>query len=648
MPISNEDKAEIHDRIVELADDPQALKSYLAQVMRSMPAEERADLEGITRSASQTLAVSGDIEPSESLDSIWDALEAEVIPTIERDDQAKSLIEAASTAAEQGDPEAQSAVNAAEGQLQPLDEQAQVEQQYQEINRKLEVLSNYGIDIPQEQLVIPTADPTKNEFADPYDIAFTDEQKDQILGYMEVFYGQHFSSWEEFVNSGFLDRPTKESKIIVGSVREDQEPTLAFEVNVPGYKTQYIRQRDLATAQSAGFDATAEDVSTYVKLAAMADMVGGDGETVVWQPLMLLAKSTNLLAKLENQKERVARRIEQAENKRGAEDVADIVRDIFDFPDEGEDPGFQSTDEFNDWLDIDGRPPGHHEGMEGMDPGVVDPYGEVDARLSEYNIRELGERFKNGLTRYEDAGLAYIHAVDPGLAERMAFSYENDGVVPQTDQAAAARIIAKAGFNGPEELAAALDGSGWVERGSYRWFGAASDMFGSGDDGGSGSERVITMPDPEAVRQGVKSLYQQVFLEDPTEAELQQFGSQVTDILVANQRSERKIGDDTINQETDIQAQLQGIFEGTDAYRQLYSHKPGGMSETDYSNMFRVGAQQILGPEGVASTDALRSGMMTGDLQTTLGSVIGNEENWDNSTWMGRLARAATAVAGKT
>jgi hypothetical protein len=112
--------------------------------------------------------------------------------------------------------------------------------------------------------------------------------------------------------------------------------------------------------------------------------------------------------------------------------------------------------------------------------------------------------------------------------------------------------------------------------------------------------------------------------------------------MVANQKRE------DVNQETNDLAQLQALFEDTGLYKQLYSHKPGGMSELDYSNMFRVGAQSMLGSEGVASTDALRAGMQTGYVQTTLGAIMGNEESWDNSTFMGRFARAARSVSDMT
>jgi len=645
MPgITDSEKARIHDRIVELAGDPDALRDFLADEVDKMTPEERADLEGVARSATASAATSKVAWPQESIDAIWDALEEEVFPVTDVDEDRQQILEAATQAQVQGQeltPE-QSAV-AEEAAVTEAEEQNVIDEKW---NQRRWVLEALGIPMP-----VQTPGSTEPP-PDPFDVAFTDEDKQQILDWMEIFYGQHFSAWEELVNSGYLDSPTKENQLLINAAVKDEEPQQAFEVEVPGYTTQFIRARDLVGASAFGADA--KQVSTYVKLAALSGMMGGDGETLVWQPLMALANATGARRKLDEAKANVADRVKQMKADAAAKAVIGVAQEAFDRADQADNP-YEGDKNFT-W-DVE-QPEGHDWLEHMLDDNVAaneaayanagtfmpsDPLGAGNVGGQSDSIRQLGKRYNEGLEQYADAGLAFVHAVDPELAQRMAWAYENDGKVTDADQGAALRIIANAGFNTSQELGEALLSAGYVEANAFKFFGRGGDMFDIDDILDSErEERTITMPDPEAVRQNVKSLYQQLFLTDPSEDQISQFATQVTGIMVANQKRE------DVNQETNDLAQLQALFEDTGLYKQLYSHKPGGMSELDYSNMFRVGAQSMLGSEGVASTDALRAGMQTGDVQTTLGAIMGNEESWDNSTFMGRFARAARSVSDMT
>jgi len=474
------------------------------------------------------------------------------------------------------------------------------------------------------------------------DALFTEEDKQQILDNLAFFYGDHFASWDQLVQSGYLDRPSAENKLLISAATTDTEPPLAFEVALPGMDSQYIRERDVAAAQ-AQFGAGPKDISTYVKLAAAAKMFGGDGKTVVWQPLMALTRGSDLFRQLQEERKRVAERMKQEEDDRAAQQVMGVVKDAFDMAEQQgpykvygspDDPASESTDE----------PTSEDIAFDYADTFMPsDPYGAGNVGGKLDNVRDFGGRFQDGLKVYADVGVAYIHALDPELAQRMVFAYENDLKMGDKDQALASRLLAERGFYHKDELKAFLVNSGYVEADDYKFFGMGGDMFDD-EDAGSGAERIINLPDPEQVRESVKELYRNLFLDDPSEDQIQQFSTQVMSVIEGNQRNTP----DTINQQTNERSQLQSLFENTDLYRQLYKNKPGGMSELEYSGMFRVGAQEMLGAEAAASNEAIKAGMVSGDLQTTLGSILGNQESWDNSTFMGRLARAAQVVADQT
>ena len=165
--------------------------------------------------------------------------------------------------------------------------------------------------------------------------------------------------------------------------------------------------------------------------------------------------------------------------------------------------------------------------------------------------------------------------------------------------------------------------------------------LGTGQNGlgvnSSGSKPERQLPDPAAIRQSAKDMYKQLYMVDPTDAQLDSFVSQV----------QSKIAGAADNQTIDAGAQLRDILEADRAYKELYGKMPGGMSEGEYQSQFRAGAQTMLGNEG-ADPNTIRSGMRDGNYQTTIGAIAGSAKSRNNSTFMGRLAQAAQLVSENT
>jgi hypothetical protein len=238
-------------------------------------------------------------------------------------------------------------------------------------------------------------------------------------------------------------------------------------------------------------------------------------------------------------------------------------------------------------------------------------------------VRNQLLKYKEGLAVYGGNNVvAFLHAMSPTLAARVATTKESK--LSLADRQLAGSLLSKSGFK-PETL----------ESLGFGWAAGIGDMAANSDSGGDPGGK--QMPDPVAVKQAAKDMYRSLFAMDPDEATLNSLVSAFNNAAAGS-------GD---NEQVSADARIRQALEGRPEYKDLYGRKPAGMSEAEYQGQFRGAAATMMGQES-ASPDAIRSGMRTGDYQTTVGAVSGSKQAWNNSTFLGRLANAARVVAENT
>jgi hypothetical protein len=252
----------------------------------------------------------------------------------------------------------------------------------------------------------------------------------------------------------------------------------------------------------------------------------------------------------------------------------------------------------------------------------------VNKVLSE---RRLAAEWKSGLDLYNSETLAFFHVLNPGLASRM----QSTPAISIEDARLALSYMADAGLDAAnaDDFAKNMLALGFADPYATEWAATAAKAAAAGSAGG----RTIMKPDPVAIRQATKDLYRQMYLEDPSEQQLDKLSGDVTNAIMS--------APDDVN--VDGEARLREVIEGDPKYQEYYGNKPAGVSEEDYQRMFVDAQRSMLGSE-LAGNTATKVGMKDGRYQTAVGATLGLKQSWDNSTFMGRLAQAAEAVNRNT
>lgn len=249
-------------------------------------------------------------------------------------------------------------------------------------------------------------------------------------------------------------------------------------------------------------------------------------------------------------------------------------------------------------------------------------------------------------SKYGDWSLAYLAIHDPELADAI---YNQGG--PTREQAARAQelffkgkwdpqTLASMGFYiDPTKYAAILDAEQYEGR---RRAAAAPD---------------VKLPNRDRLEEGVRSLWRSWFQRDPNQGELDSFVNSIHGMVrsaaVAGSAGNPFKGQEfqpgrVTEQEIDPQATLLAQARQTEDYRRLFSQMREGLSEEEYVAQFRAASGALLGAEE-AGGDAIRAGMESGSLQTTIGHIAGTREYLEqNSTLRQRIARAAQLINART
>jgi hypothetical protein len=230
-------------------------------------------------------------------------------------------------------------------------------------------------------------------------------------------------------------------------------------------------------------------------------------------------------------------------------------------------------------------------------------------------------RYKEGLQRYGDPGVAYIYSLDPQLATRYVSS---KGEVSVADQQRIGQLLLDGQFD-----------PGIMQSLGFFYDPSLAKM--AANPGGGGSERIRVKPDPEAVKQSATDLWRAFFRADPSNAQLAGFQQQIEQVFMSAAE----------DQGIDVNAQLRALIQKHPEYARLYGNKPSGLSEEQYVAQFTAAQRDLIGSQE-ANPEAVRQGMQSGDYQTTVGAVFGSKQAWGNSRLLGRLASAAQLVNANT
>lgn len=279
------------------------------------------------------------------------------------------------------------------------------------------------------------------------------------------------------------------------------------------------------------------------------------------------------------------------------------------------------------------------------------------------SLEAQAESYSEGIELYGSPTLAFLHATDPEMAERLAASAKTGQPGDKRDLRKAEQAMLNAGWD-PQALASMGLAVDSIDT-------ALTDIANASGNPEDRPTVTATLPDEATVNEAMRALWTAWFPGmEPSEDQMDDFrvsvegaileearaqGSQMADLL------EQKGGDAgwdldddgildhnlVVNRPVDWQSRMQQEARKTPEYQRLYGNKPTGMAESEYQEQFRSGWTDIRGQEA-ADPAALQAGMQSGDYQTTVGAASMDPGALNNSTFMGRLARAATIVSANT
>lgn len=242
------------------------------------------------------------------------------------------------------------------------------------------------------------------------------------------------------------------------------------------------------------------------------------------------------------------------------------------------------------------------------------------------------QRIRLGLERYQNIGLAVIHAVDDELAERVADTGGDIDKLTYEDELILRNVINRTNGAVPE---------GWLDLLKGDPLSPLFNAAGRGAGGGGGAGPVRRLIDPVQAKQQFSDLYSALLLTDPSPDLENQF---VQDLQKALDDAEEGMN-------FDASARILDFVRGTTRYQELYGNKPEGQGEEEYLSQFLGTAQNLLGTE-TPPPEAVAAGLRTGETQTTVGQIAAEQlakpEQFRNSRFFGRLAEAANVFKAGT
>jgi hypothetical protein len=427
-----------------------------------------------------------------------------------------------------------------------------------------------------------------------------------------------------------LESPTDRNINILQTAIADTPIVATVSVNL-GAGRHYTVSADQFVLASERYGVSQESLAGIVQLADLGKMYSDYGQAgpfgqqmIYWQPLAGLMKATGLLdqaiAKYSTTgapaREKAADYpfaiYNQDLRERASADGTAIAGELFRGRKVSPDPG----------------------------AGVPSQIRQLERSQPAYRVggvQELSSTFNAGMRLYNDALLAMIHSLDRNLASEIAGTARNGGILRPETFRKVQTLANMAGHTTIDDWVGTIVdlGDGRFETNSQFLADYFQRQAALNEEEPEGRVRVL--PDPERIRQNAKDFIRELFMDEPDDTRIEAI---VNRVIAAVQGAP----DD---QDVDINAQIRKIAEEDPQYAALYGQKPAGMSELEYQAQFRAAQGSILGDEA-GNNDAVKLGMRGGKYQTTVGAATGTREAWDNSTFLGRLARAAQLVNENT
>jgi hypothetical protein len=470
----------------------------------------------------------------------------------------------------------------------------------------------------------------------------TDEQKLRVLQDANEAYGQDFETFEELAGSGFLSDPTQEILQFVESAVLDVEWFPSFEVPLASGDLFTVRADEWETTRELyGVDET--QLTRLVQLANNLGLKNGPNGRVTWQPFLAVAKAAGVLDRFTGAPgERES--LDEFQQRR----VGGLLGDIGNGLQPGQVPAAPAVDPGA--LDLPAvEVEGYFDRSPGLNRRILEDEGLGNQTLS---TRDLVRAYNEGMEMFEgDVGMAYVYALDPYLARRLAGSKGDITQIDGMDMYRLSGLIAAGGFKNSNDFRQRLVQQGYAEAdprnidlvGSFLDRLAAEEAAAEGRSAGGSAttgqgEAQIRLPDPAAVDETLRSLYQQLFDTEPSGEQLSRFRSQINGAVRSESDNLSGIS---------IDARARQFARDDPRYADLYGNRPENVTEEQYAGQFGAAQQSMLGNE-LAGNVAKHAGMRSGQYQTSVGAAAGTEEAWDNSTFLGRLAQAGQIVGENT
>jgi hypothetical protein len=518
-------------------------------------------------------------------------------------------------------------------------------------------------------------------------VPLTEVQMGRIVDYWNLYHGDasnQFSSIEEI--APYLNDPSRANQILIEAAVLDDLPEQAITINVPNGSRVTIPQ-SLATNlfENYGFD-----MNSLPRMARLVAMTGKD-MLPFEDPADNLLIAAGLMSGLGLQDELSVEAQERQAEMRRQQTIVDAreAREAnrtpgsrrpgtgFFFEEEERagdietdraKPGMRTqygTENVNAFLDAElSRGQGHDDHAVGWvrqnwrqlsdedrravnnwlfnHPGVRAQVQDLPGVQRDASARRGGpqgpaastvslglaqHRFRAGMERYQDVGLAMVYAIDPGLAGRVAAT----GGDP-------ARLWSVIRRTSGQQAESWLDMAPDSPLSLFR--SLSSDRLGGGG-GAGGAGRIRRMIDPVQAKQQFADLFGALLLNEPPD--------ELKDQLVGWLQGELDAAEEGMN--FDASARIREFVENNPRFKELYANRPAGMNPEEYLAMFQTGAASMLGAEA-PSNASLEAGLKTGQYQTTIGATLseqlGKPEELKNSRMFGRLAEVADIFGGAT
>jgi hypothetical protein len=452
----------------------------------------------------------------------------------------------------------------------------------------------------------------------------SDQQKDRYVDYWNDAYGTFFRDFDRELAPilGRFDGTETEAQNMAAAVLADQEPLITEAITLPlvqGERKASYTTEQMEQLRTMGFSNDA--ITRLVRLSAITSGEGairpGDvGDTLRVGPLAMLARYYG-----------------------GGQDFADFnqtQQEMAELEQQlGLRPGQYSKMTFEQRQGLREQYERNAQNVSGItvnDPRLkilakLEGLGQGLGRREEHGttpgIIAANNNFRRGMDMYRgDELLSYVHAIDAGLAQRVAATGGDPDKLDWRDNAAVFDIMERGGLADDSTV-----GLRQLET-ATGFFGYFNTGRGAGGGGGGGAGPMRRLIDPVQTKEAIQQLWSRMFLGD------------VDDATVASMTAnlQKQLDEAPEGMAFDISSRIAAFLKGQDVYDELYRNKPAGMAEEEYQSQFAAGVGDMLGNE--LDPDALKAGMRSGDYNTAVGRAASSDKLLTNSTLRGRWAEA--------